>query len=41
MGDDSFIIKRLERYKAFDKVLYIWAVLTPYIGMTEDDYDSD
>ena len=41
MGDDSFIIKRLERYRAFDKVLYIWAVLTPYIGMTEDDYDSD
>ncbi len=34
----TYIIKRVEMIRAQDKDLYIWAVLTPYYPMGEDDY---
>ncbi len=34
----TYTIKRSERVSADNRILYIWAVLTPYTAPSEDDY---
>ncbi len=40
-GVSSYIIKRSEVIRADDCDLYVWAVLTPYGGKAEDDYEDN
>ena len=39
-ADARYTIKRVERVKADNRELYLWAVLTPCYPPVEDDYDE-
>lgn len=38
-NNKGYIIRRAENYIMKSKILYIWAILTPYIKPMEDDYE--
>ncbi len=40
-GEDKYIVKRQEIYRVCGEPVYVWAVLTRYRELTEDEYDSD
>lgn len=40
-GTKGYIIKRAEKYIYKNKVVYVWAIVTPYSDSLEDDYDDN
>ncbi len=38
---EQYIVKRCETYYLKDMPVYEWAILVPYGGLREDDYDRD
>ncbi|MCH5299571.1 MAG: hypothetical protein J1E96_07405 [Ruminococcus sp.] len=38
-ADGKYSVKSSGNFRASDKVMYVWAVLTACTGTTEDDYD--
>lgn len=38
-GEKGYIIKRAENYMVENKIIYVWAIVTPYIEPMEDSYD--
>ena len=41
MNNIKYIVKRCETYYVHDRPVYVWAILLPYGGVLEDDYESD
>lgn len=37
----KYIVKKSEIYRVGDRCVYVWAILAPYGGILEDEYESD